>query len=66
MTGVGTELPDGARGVSDYEFTCPTCGATYLVDEGARRLLTRDGCAVCGTVPSAAAFAPADAADDGP
>lgn len=57
--GRGVSSP-GAPGVPDYEFSCAECGASMLVDEGVRRLLAEDGCAVCGAMPPAEAFSPAD------
>lgn len=51
--------------MSDYEFSCANCDASMLVDEGARRLLVEDGCAVCGTVPTEEAFSPTDGAGSG-
>lgn len=46
--------------MAEYTFRCAACGETVLVDEGVRRLLVEQGCAVCGATTGGDAFEPAD------
>ncbi|MDG5776908.1 hypothetical protein VB773_12950 [Haloarculaceae archaeon H-GB2-1] len=39
-----------------FTFDCPHCQATTIVDEGMRDLLLEDGCILCETTVSMAAF----------
>lgn len=40
----------------EYEFECPRCGETTVVDAGAREMLLDDGCIGCGEEVSTGAF----------
>ena len=39
-----------------YQFTCPVCGTTPVVDEQIREDILGFGCYICGAVPTEGDF----------
>jgi uncharacterized protein (DUF983 family) len=46
------------RDAAAFEFRCPACEETVLVNGSMRTALIEEGCVVCGTVVTTGAFSP--------